>query len=103
MNRTTAAPHTIPNVLDTLAAAQVVSRRPVPHLSALGDRERDGVADVLPEWHLHMHFFPLLLRSATVRKLLVGYEMLAESQRELTAEAAARLREAAKPRSPEAP
>jgi UDPglucose--hexose-1-phosphate uridylyltransferase len=42
-----------------------------------------------PEWHLHMHFYPPLLRSATVRKFLVGYEMLGEPQRDLTAEAAA--------------
>ena len=47
-----------------------------------------------PEWHLHMHFYPPLLRSATVRKFLVGYEMLGEAQRDLTPEqAAARLRE----------
>ena len=42
-----------------------------------------------PEWHLHMHFFPPLLRSATVRKFLVGYEMMGEPQRDLTAETAA--------------
>ncbi len=47
-----------------------------------------------PEWHLHLHFYPPLLRSATVRKFLVGYEMLGEPQRDLTPEtAAARLRE----------
>jgi UDPglucose--hexose-1-phosphate uridylyltransferase len=47
-----------------------------------------------PEWHLHMHFYPPLLRSATVRKFLVGYEMLGEPQRDITPEAAAaRLRE----------
>ena len=45
-------------------------------------------------WQLHAHFYPPLLRSATVRKFMVGYEMLGESQRDLTAEqAAARLRE----------
>jgi len=45
-------------------------------------------------WQLHLHFYPPLLRSATVRKFLVGYEMLAEPQRDLTAEdAAATLRE----------
>ena len=113
----------------------VVSRRPVSHLSALGDRERDGLAAVLkrltnqydalfdvsfpysagihqaptdgrdhPEWHLHLHFYPPLLRSATVRKFLVGYEMLGEPQRDLTAEAAAaRLRDAGSPRTAEAP
>jgi UDPglucose--hexose-1-phosphate uridylyltransferase len=103
----------------------VVSRRPVPHLDALDDAERDQLSDILKrvttrydnlfetsfpysagfhqaptdgtahrEWHLHMHFYPPLLRSATVRKFLVGYEMLGEPQRDLTPEsAAARLRE----------
>lgn len=46
-------------------------------------------------WQVHAHFYPPLLRSATVKKFMVGYEMLAEAQRDLTAElAAARLREA---------
>ncbi|EKJ2550527.1 galactose-1-phosphate uridylyltransferase [Klebsiella pneumoniae] len=40
-------------------------------------------------WQLHAHFYPQLLRSATVRKFMVGYEMLAETQRDLTAEQAA--------------
>lgn len=40
-------------------------------------------------WTLHAHFYPPLLRSATVRKFLVGYEMLAEAQRDITAEQAA--------------
>ncbi|MBL8351927.1 MAG: UDP-glucose--hexose-1-phosphate uridylyltransferase [Burkholderiaceae bacterium] len=44
--------------------------------------------DVSP-WRLHAHFYPPLLRSATVRKFMVGYEMLAETQRDLTPEAAA--------------
>ena len=44
-------------------------------------------------WQLHAHFFPPLLRSATVKKFMVGYEMLGEAQRDLTAEqAAAKLR-----------
>ncbi len=44
-------------------------------------------------WQLHAHFYPPLLRSATVRKFMVGFEMLGEAQRDLTAEeAAARLR-----------
>lgn len=42
-----------------------------------------------PEWHLHMHFYPPLLRSATVKKFMVGYEMLANPQRDITAEWAA--------------
>ena len=47
-----------------------------------------------PHWQLHAHFYPPLLRSAKVRKFMVGYEMLAEAQRDLTPEQAAqRLRE----------
>jgi len=41
------------------------------------------------EWHWHMHFYPPLLRSATVKKFMVGYEMLANPQRDVTAEWAA--------------
>jgi UDPglucose--hexose-1-phosphate uridylyltransferase len=41
-----------------------------------------------PEWHWHMHFYPPLLRSATVKKFMVGYEMLANPQRDITPEAA---------------
>lgn len=44
-----------------------------------------------PEWHLHAHFYPPLLRSATVKKFMVGYEMLASPQRDITPEAAAAL------------
>ena len=45
-------------------------------------------------WHLHAHFYPPLLRSASIRKFMVGYELLAEAQRDLTPEqAAARLRQ----------
>ncbi len=45
-------------------------------------------------WQLHAHFYPPLLRSASVKKFMVGYEMLAEAQRDLTPEqAASRLRE----------
>ncbi len=47
----------------------------------------DGEAH--PEWVLHAHFYPPLLRSATVRKFMVGYEMLAMPQRDITAESAA--------------
>jgi UDPglucose--hexose-1-phosphate uridylyltransferase len=46
-----------------------------------------------PEWHFHAHFYPPLLRSATVRKFMVGFEMLGMPQRDITPEdAAARLR-----------
>ncbi len=48
-----------------------------------------------PEWHFHGHFYPPLLRSATVRKFMVGFEMLGMPQRDITAESAAeRLRAA---------
>jgi UDPglucose--hexose-1-phosphate uridylyltransferase len=40
-------------------------------------------------WQLHAHFYPPLLRSSSVKKFLVGYEMLSEGQRDLTAEQAA--------------
>ena len=47
-----------------------------------------------PEWILHMHFYPPLLRSATVKKFMVGYEMLGTPGRDITPESAAeRLRE----------
>lgn len=47
------------------------------------------------EWHFHAHYYPPLLRSATVQKFMVGYEMMATPQRDLTPESAAlRLREA---------
>lgn len=47
------------------------------------------------EWHLHAHFFPPLLRSASIRKFMVGFEMLGTPQRDITPESAAnRLREA---------
>lgn len=103
----------------------IVSRRPVAGVDALDDAARDGLSAILKSvttrydnlfrisfpysfgfhqrpaqcpgegWHLHGHFYPPLLRSATVRKFLVGYEMLAMPQRDITAEsAAARLREA---------
>jgi UDPglucose--hexose-1-phosphate uridylyltransferase len=49
-----------------------------------------------PEWHFHAHFYPPLLRSSTVRKFIVGFEMLGTPQRDITPEiAAARLRELA--------
>ena len=62
-----------------------------PYTMGFHQRPTDGVPH--EEWHLHAHFYPPLLRSATVRKFMVGYEMLAEPQRDLTPEsAAARLR-----------
>ncbi|WP_139924509.1 UDP-glucose--hexose-1-phosphate uridylyltransferase [Hymenobacter sp. DG01] len=63
-----------------------------PYSAGLHQRPTDG--QEYPEWHLHMHFYPPLLRSATVRKFMVGYELLANPQRDITPEyAAQRLRE----------
>ncbi|MBQ4803559.1 UDP-glucose--hexose-1-phosphate uridylyltransferase [Aquimarina sp. MMG015] len=47
--------------------------------------------DSHPEWHFHMSFYPPLLRSATVKKFMVGYEMFADPQRDITAEQAAEM------------
>ena len=58
-----------------------------PYSLGLHQRPTDGEAH--PEWRLHAHFLPPLLRSATVRKFMVGYELLAMPQRDITAESAA--------------
>jgi UDPglucose--hexose-1-phosphate uridylyltransferase len=102
----------------------LVANRPARSIPELDEAERDALADALhhitarydnlfrtsfpysmgfhqqptggeyPFWHLHAHFYPPLLRSATVRKFMVGYELLGTPQRDITAEqAAARLRE----------
>ena len=63
-----------------------------PYSMGFHQSPTDGITH--PETHLHAHYYPPLLRSATVRKFMVGYEMLGNPQRDLTAEtAAARLRE----------
>ena len=64
-----------------------------PYSMGFHQRPTDGQEH--PEWHLHAHFYPPLLRSATIRKFMVGYEMLAGPQRDITPESAAeRLRAA---------
>ena len=51
-----------------------------------------------PEWHFHAHFYPPLLRSASIRKFMVGFEMLGTPQRDITPEVAAeKLRSLVKP------
>jgi UDPglucose--hexose-1-phosphate uridylyltransferase len=63
-----------------------------PYSMGLHQQPTDG--DPHREWHLHAHFYPPLLRSATVRKFMVGYELLGQPQRDITPETAAqRLRE----------
>jgi UDPglucose--hexose-1-phosphate uridylyltransferase len=103
----------------------VIPRRPVSRIPDLDSRQRDSLARRLtsllrgydglfgtpfpysmgwhqapfdrqgrPHWQLHAHFYPPLLH-ATVRKFMVGYELLSEPQRDITAEdAAERLRSA---------
>ena len=97
----------------------LIAKRPVERLPGLDDGARDSLAGILIEllgsydrlfglsfpysmgwhqapfrglaedhWQLHAHFFPPLL-TASVRKFMVGYELLAETQRDLTAEDAA--------------
>jgi UDPglucose--hexose-1-phosphate uridylyltransferase len=58
-----------------------------PYSMGFHQRPTDGAPH--DEWHMHLHFYPPLLRSATVRKFLVGYEMLAMPQRDITPESAA--------------
>src|SRR5947199_2250586 len=62
---------------------------------SMGFHQRPTDNEEHPEWHLHAHYFPPLLRSATIRKFMVGYQMLAGPQRDITPESAAeRLRAA---------
>jgi UDPglucose--hexose-1-phosphate uridylyltransferase len=111
----------------------IIPRRPVSRLPDLDERQRDLLSDRLvrllrgydglfsapfpysmgwhqapfdgaekPHWQLHAHFYPPLLQ-ATVRKFMVGYELLSEPQRDITAEAAAeRLRSAISAANPRA-
>jgi UDPglucose--hexose-1-phosphate uridylyltransferase len=66
----------------------------VPFPYTMGFHQRPTDSTVHPEWHFHAHFYPPLLRSATIRKFMVGFEMLGMPQRDITAEsAAARLRD----------
>jgi UDPglucose--hexose-1-phosphate uridylyltransferase len=81
---------------ERLALAEILNRLTVrydnlfqtsfPYSMGFHQRPSDGAH---PEWHFHAHFFPPLLRSATVRKFSVGYELLAASQRDITPETAA--------------
>lgn len=58
-----------------------------PYSMGLHGRPTDG--EEHREWHFHVHFYPPLLRSATVRKFMVGFELLGSPQRDITPEAAA--------------
>jgi UDPglucose--hexose-1-phosphate uridylyltransferase len=73
---------------------------PFPYSMGFHQSPTDGGGPVKtdhPEWHFHAHFYPPLLRSATIRKFMVGFEMLGMPQRDVTPESAAeRLRELAR-------
>lgn len=58
-----------------------------PYSAGIHQSPTDGQSH--EEWHFHMSFYPPLLRSATVKKFMVGYEMFANPQRDITAEQAA--------------
>ena len=60
-----------------------------PYSSGIHQAPTDG--ELHQEWQFHMHFYPPLLRSATVKKFMVGYEMMGESQRDITAEKSAKM------------
>lgn len=62
---------------------------PFPYTMGFHQRPTDGKA--YPEYHLHAHFYPPLLRSATIRKFMVGYELLGSPQRDITPEIAAEM------------
>ncbi len=63
-----------------------------PYSMGIHQKPTDGLEH--PEWQFHIHYMPPLLRSATVKKFMVGYELMAMPQRDITAEgSAARLRE----------
>jgi len=58
-----------------------------PYSSGIHQAPTDGQSH--PEWHFHISFYPPLLRSAEVKKFMVGYEMFADPQRDISAEQAA--------------
>lgn len=60
-----------------------------PYSAGIHQSPTDGLEH--PEWHFHMHFYPPLLRSAEIKKFMVGYEMLAEAQRDVTPEQSAEI------------
>ena len=76
--------HTLGRVL---AGSDSLFGTSVPYSMGLHPRPSDGLPH--PEWQFHIHIYPPLLRSATIRKHLVGFEMFGMPQRDLTPEVAA--------------
>ncbi|QEE28330.1 UDP-glucose--hexose-1-phosphate uridylyltransferase [Terriglobus albidus] len=76
------------DILHTLTAGyNRVFDTPFPYSMGFHPAPSDGQPH--PEWTLHAHFYPPLLRSATVRKFMVGFELLGSPQRDITPESAA--------------
>jgi UDPglucose--hexose-1-phosphate uridylyltransferase len=71
----------------TLASYDALFRVPAPYSMGFHPRPSDG--EPHPEWVFHAHLYPPLLRSASIRKHLVGFEMLGMPQRDITPELAA--------------
>ncbi len=74
-------------LIELLSRYDNLFRSPFPYSMGWHQAPFDGRSH--EHWQLHAHFYPPLLRSATVRKFMVGYELLAETQRDLGAEEAA--------------
>jgi UDPglucose--hexose-1-phosphate uridylyltransferase len=72
----------------TLTALDALFGTPMPY--SMGFHARPGDGEAHPEWQFHAHIYPPLLRSASIRKHMVGFEMLGMPQRDLTPESAAR-------------
>ena len=89
-------PRTLSAMLQKIASTyDKVFGVPFPYSMGFHQSPTDGANH--PEWHFHAHFYPPLLRSATIRKFMVGFEMLGTPQRDITPEIAAdRLRELAR-------
>lgn len=73
----------------TTANYDLLFDTPFPYTMGFHQRPTDGRE--YPEFHLHAHFYPPLLRSATIRKFMVGYELLGSPQRDITPETAAEM------------
>ena len=80
----------------TTAIYDLLFDTPFPYSLGFHQRPTDGRD--YPEAHFHAHFYPPLLRSATIRKFMVGYELLASPQRDITPETAAEMLRQLKPR-----
>lgn len=74
---------------ETTANYDLLFDTPFPYTMGFHQRPTDG--EDYPELHLHAHFYPPLLRSATIRKFMVGYELLGSPQRDITPETAAEM------------